>query len=392
VKVIIVGAGPAGLAAAQSASESPASETKTEITLIDDNHATGGQIWRGQPHPSAKASTLLNTRAISASRTELLLDSQVVPFDKLIIATGARELFLPFPGWTLPGVCGAGGLQALAKSGLDLKNKRIVVAGTGPLLLAVASYFKKHGADVPIIAEQTPWSRLIRFAAALPPRKWAEALRLWTPRLSPATWITEAHGRESLESVTVRSGKNSRDIPCDYLAIGYGLVSNTELPHLLEVDPFRLDDFQTTSNPAILCAGEVTGVGGVDLSIIEGHIAGYAATGNLARARALFPQRRRQQRFQSALKNAFPLRPELKHLPKPGTIVCRCEDVTFQELATNSEWREAKIHSRCGMGPCKGRVCGPAVEFLFGWQPDSIRPPLFPAPVAALSMMNDKHE
>jgi hypothetical protein len=104
----------------------------------------------------------------------------------------------------------------------------------------------------------------------------------------------------------------------------------------------------------------------------------------LEKARAFFPARRRWVRFQRALEDTFALRPELKQLAKPDTFVCRCEDVTYGELMRKSSWREAKIHSRCGMGPCQGRVCGPAVEFLFAWQPDSVRPPLFPEPVASI--------
>jgi NADPH-dependent 2,4-dienoyl-CoA reductase/sulfur reductase-like enzyme len=368
MNVIVVGAGPAGLAAASTASESGA-----EVTLMDDNHTTGGQIWRAMDHPFARLENIrlqLGTRVSNADRK----------FDKLIIATGARELFLPFPGWTLPGVFGAGGLQALAKSGLSVANKRIVVAGSGPLLLAVASYFLKHHAHVVLIAEQAPWSQLIRFAAALPRSKWPEAIRLWSPRFSPCTWVTEAHGKNQLESVTI----GGRNIPCDYLAMGYGLVPNRELLDLLGLDPTNLTEFQATNDPSIFCAGEVTGIGGVDLAVLQGKIAGYAATDQFEKARAFFPARKRWGRFKQALETAFTLRPELKQLPKPDTIVCRCEDITYAELASKQSWREAKIHTRCGMGPCQGRVCGPAVELLFGWQPGSVRPPLFPATVETI--------
>jgi NADPH-dependent 2,4-dienoyl-CoA reductase/sulfur reductase-like enzyme len=367
MKILVVGAGPAGLAAARCASEGSA-----EVTLIDENHAVGGQIWRGGGGDAEfRAALRLNTRVTSAASLQ---------FDKLIIATGARELFLPFPGWTLPGVFGAGGLQALAKSGLDVSGKRVVVAGSGPLLLAVAHYLQEHGARIQLIAEQAPWSKLMRFGASLPPSKWSEALRLWSPRLSPSTWVTGAYGRKRLEGVMI--GRNN--IVCDYLAIGYGLVPNTEVPQLLKVDPRALDDYQRTSNPDILCAGEISGIGGVDLSVIEGRIAGYAAAGLLDKARALFPARHKWVRFQQALEDTFALRPELKHLAKPDTFVCRCEDVTYGELAQKTCWREAKIHSRCGMGPCQGRVCGPAAAFLFGWQADSVRPPLFPEQVGSM--------
>ena len=86
-------------------------------------------------------------------------------YEKLVLATGARERFLPFPGWTLPNVMGAGGLQAMVKSGLPIRGKRVIVAGTGPLLLAVAAYLRKHGAEIPVICEQASWSSLARFGA-----------------------------------------------------------------------------------------------------------------------------------------------------------------------------------------------------------------------------------
>ncbi len=88
-------------------------------------------------------------------------------YEKLILATGARERFLPFPGWTLPNVMGAGGLQALAKSGLPVAGKRVVIAGSGPLLLAVAKYMRDHGADVRLIAEQAEQAALLRFGVGL---------------------------------------------------------------------------------------------------------------------------------------------------------------------------------------------------------------------------------
>ena len=193
----------------------------------------------------------------------------------------------------------------------------------------MAHYLKTHGADIRLIAEQAPWSKLIRFGAALPSRKWLEALRLWNPCFSPSTWVTEAQGTTHVKSVSAGGKK----IPCDYLAIGYGLVPNTELPQLMKVDPCALDEYQRTSNPAIFCAGEVTGIGGVDLSIVEGSIAGYAAAGDVEKARAFFVQRDRWKRFGTALAEAFALRPELAQLARPDTFVCRCEDVTYQAVS-----------------------------------------------------------
>ncbi|MEO8725967.1 MAG: pyridine nucleotide-disulfide oxidoreductase, partial [Acidobacteriaceae bacterium] len=91
------------------------------------------------------------------------------------------------------------------------------------------------------------------------------------------------------------------------------------------------------------------------------------------------------QRFARALNRAFIMRPELKSLAQPNTIVCRCEDVTHHQLRACTSWRQAKLHTRCGMGPCQGRICGPATEFLYGWKPSSVRPPIFPARISTLA-------
>jgi len=84
------------------------------------------------------------------------------------------------------------------------------------------------------------------------------------------------------------------------------------------------------------------------------------------------------RRFAEALDRTFALRPELKALASAETIVCRCEDVKHGQLAQHRSWRDAKLHTRCGMGPCQGRICGPAAQFLLGWTPESVRPPIFP--------------
>jgi hypothetical protein len=153
-----------------------------------------------------------------------------------------------------------------------------------------------------------------------------------------------------------------------------------------------VDDLQRSSLENVFCAGEATGIGGVDLALVEGEIAGYAASGQIDRARALFGKRSRARRFASNLNRAFALRNELKLLPEPDTFVCRCEDVTFKRLKNAASFRAAKLHTRCGMGPCQGRVCGPAADFLFGWRTESVRPPIFPARVGSLIFEQSEHE
>src|SRR5207247_3995218 len=142
----------------------------------------------------------------------------------LILATGARERFLPFPGWTLPHVAGAGGLQALVKSGLPIAGKRVVVAGSGPLLLAVAAYLRKHGAGIPIICEQASWSRLAQFGFALlqQPQKIAQGLSLKRELagipFAANSWPISAVGQDVIKQVIISRNGRSETIACDYLA------------------------------------------------------------------------------------------------------------------------------------------------------------------------------
>lgn len=385
--VVIVGGGPAGMAAAIAARKSGAS-----VAVIDDNHTAGGQIWRGGGPPPLFAAFegcgsefIRGTRVIygDAAQRFVVTEELQIGYSKLILTTGARELFLPFPGWTLPRVCGVGGLQALAKSGLSVEGKRVIVAGSGPLLLAVAAYLQQHGARVPVIGEQASWRSLGRFGRALlsHPSKIRQALEikrsLMRTRYLANCWVTRASGRERVEEVhLLHAGKAIRE-RCDYLAVAYGFVPNTELAELmgcqLRNEVVVVDSYQETSVTGVYCAGEPTGLGGVDESLLEGEIAGYAATGG-------FPSvsRRATAHFSRALKEAFSPRQELRASVTPETIVCRCEDVTLARLQEARNWREAKLHFRCGMGPCQGRVCGPAMKYLFGWQAQSVRPPIFP--------------
>jgi NADPH-dependent 2,4-dienoyl-CoA reductase/sulfur reductase-like enzyme len=205
--------------------------------------------------------------------------------------------------------------------------------------------------------------------------------------------VLAARGNNKLESVTLsRGGK----IACDYLACGYHLVPNVELAELLgcKVEDGRviIDDYQQTSVANVYSAGEATGIGGLELSLVEGEIAGLAIAGKHDEARSLFPVRRRQRKFANLLNRTFALRDELKQLPAPETIVCRCEDVTFAQLRAHHSWREAKLQTRCGMGPCQGRVCGGAVEFLFGWRAESVRPPVLPVRIESLINVNYENE
>lgn len=401
--VLVVGAGPAGLAAAAAAAEAGLG-----VTLLDDNPALGGQIWRG-PMPAAQPWIERLTRAgVQILSATCIVDSPApghlraeragpsatevfdLSFEQLILATGARERFLPFPGWTLPHVLGAGGLQAMAKAGLPVAGKRIVIAGTGPLLLAVTAYLRQHGADVLAVAEQASAGALARFTLKLPLSKLIEGARLarilrGVP-IYPSAWPVAAEPGGVRLSVRGRL----REFACDYIGSGFHLVPNTELAQMLgcatQNGCVLTGDLQQTTVPGVFCAGEPTGIGGLERALLEGEIAGAAAAGRHPSARQL-DARNRLRRFASRLEAVTALRPELRALPRPDTFVCRCEDVTFdriREAAALGGWRAAKLLTRCGMGPCQARVCGPAVEFLLGAPAESLRPPLFPASVAAL--------
>lgn len=411
--VLVVGAGPAGLAAAYRAAQSG-----LRVIVVDDNPAAGGQIWRGEQSKPASADAQVWFERIRSADLEFINGARVfqhveaktllaetshgvaeLSYTKLVIATGARERFLPFPGWTLPNVMGAGGLQALVKTGLPIEDKRVVIAGSGPLLLAVAAYLRAKGADVLLIAEQASSIKLARFGFGLIFNlgKALQALKLQQSfsrkgergvRYLSGCWPVAAHGDGRLESVTLVRGGKRWQVACDYLACGFHLVPNIELAELLgcvvERGSVRVDEFQQTSVSSVYSAGETTGIGGLELSLVEGEIAGLAATGKHEVARGLFVVREKQRKFSELLNSTFALRDELKSLVAKDTIVCRCEDVTFDRLRMHGSWRSAKLQTRCGMGPCQGRVCGAAVEFLFGWRAESVRPPVLPVRVDSL--------
>ena len=403
--VLVVGAGPAGLAAAFRAAQAG-----RRVMVVDDNPDAGGQIWRGEKREPRSPDALVWFERIRSVEIDFIAGARVfqkngpgmllaettsgvreLAHTSLILATGARERFLPFPGWTLPNVMGAGGLQALVKNGLPVEGRKVVLAGSGPLLLAVAGYLRSHGAEVLLIAEQASSLRLARFGLGLinQPGKLSQAFALSKGlKYLKDCWVTAAHGGEKLASVVLQRHGKRWNVACDYLACGFHLVPNLELAELVGCEiadsAVRVDEFQQTSVSHVYAAGESTGIGGLELSLIEGEIAGLSAAGKHDDARRLFPERAKQRRFSDLLNYTFALRDELKTLAAPETIVCRCEDVVFDRLRAHDSWRAAKLQTRCGMGPCQGRICGSAVEFLFDWKVESVRPPILPVRVESL--------
>jgi NADPH-dependent 2,4-dienoyl-CoA reductase/sulfur reductase-like enzyme len=354
---------------------------------------TNCQIWNGWQAIDAPSQGLL--------RLERDGETKDLGFDNLILATGARERFLPFPGWTLPGVMGAGGLQALVKSGLSAKGKRVVLAGSGPLLLAVAAGLTRSGARITGIYEQAQLGRLAAFGFSLlgQPSKLFEGARyrLQTSYAPYCTgcWVVKAEGEGRLEQVTVTNGRKQWVLACDWLGCGFHLVPNLELPRLLDCriteGYVSVDGLQQSSVPHVACVGELTGIGGLEKALVEGQIAGWAAAGREAEAHALASYRKKLMRFAMQLDRTFALRPELRSLADAETLICRCEDIPNAALKDCGSWREAKLHARCGMGACQGRICGPAVEFLYGWERIGMRPPVLPAKVSTLAAVSEVH-
>ena len=227
--VVVIGAGPGGLAATATAGEAG-----MRVCLVDDNPSPGGQIWRsGITEQAASAGAAKWLRRMERARIDMRLGWRAVfapspralriehaggfadiEYRSLILASGARELFLPFPGWTLPGVYGAGGLQAFVKSGFDIRGQRVVIAGTGPLLLAVGAHMRAAGARIIGIFEQAPMRRLAGFSLGLLRGQAGKLLegagygiRTGGSPFRTGAWVIGAFGHERLEKVAVQIGR-----------------------------------------------------------------------------------------------------------------------------------------------------------------------------------------
>ncbi|MFE1442594.1 NAD(P)/FAD-dependent oxidoreductase [Streptomyces sp. NPDC058739] len=432
----VIGAGPAGLAAAVTAAELGVS-----VALLDAGEQTGGQYYR-HPSPGLGATrpealhhdwgmyTALRDRLRAGGATHLpghhvwTLTRQPEDADApftvhavlgedgrrpvavrartVLLATGAYERQLPFPGWTLPGVVTAGGAQAMLKSGLVLPGRRIVVAGSGPLLLAVAASLASAGARVPALVEAAGYPAYARRPDVLAavPGKAAEAMAYGAALLRhrvpvrTRSAVTRVHGTDRVEAVTVtRLDGDWRPVPgsgrrieCDALAVGHGLVPHIDLATALGCATRRtpdgttaldLDGEQRTSVPGLWAAGETGGVGGVRLALLEGEIAGAAVAARVsgrtlagARVRRLGRGRARLRAFAGLMARVHAPRPGWTGWLDDGTDVCRCEEVTagrVREAVAGQgagDARTVKLLTRAGMGWCQGRMCGTAVACL----------------------------
>jgi NADPH-dependent 2,4-dienoyl-CoA reductase/sulfur reductase-like enzyme len=408
----VVGAGPAGIAAAVFAAG-----RGLRVVVVDRSPEAGGQIWRhrrGGAIPKLAQEwiarleksgarvlrgTAVADACVEAGVFDVLADSSGsavrISAASVILATGARELFIPFDGWTLPGVMGIGGAQALLKSGASFRDRRVVIAGSGPLMLPVAAALSGSGARLMFVAEQASRASVARFAAGLwrSPSTLLQAARYRARFLSApystGTWVTAAHGSAHLESVTITDGRRTWEKATDILCTGYGLVPNIELAQLLGCETrdgaVLVDAYQRTTVANVLAVGEVTGIGGAPMSLTEGEIAGLSVGSRQPLRESLLQRRAAMDAAALRMAEAFALRGELRALPTADTMVCRCEDVRYGAVQGAVCSRQAKLYTRVGMGPCQGRTCMPGLEFLLAWQPNTVRPPIEPALVSTLS-------
>ena len=397
--IAIVGAGPAGLAAAGEAVAHGLS-----VVLMDDNSQPGGQYFRQFPRVN-RARRLFEV--LDHPRLDYLPDCVVwnapdpgvlayaagensgrVRADAIIIAAGATDRPLPFPGWTLPGVITAGGSRNM----INGEGEHVVVAGNGPLLLVAAMTLLSAGATVRALVEAAPlhrrvWSRLES------PSLLAQALS-WRLRLAAAgipfltgQAVIEAHGAPALEAVSVapidlKGGIDRASVTtleADCLVVGNGLAPAVELTRLAGCahhhdpllggwTPRRSADLETTV-PGLYAVGDGAAVGGVRLALAEGRTAVLAAmlqrspSAHLRRRRRGLARRlERLNRFRTAVADIFAPPETFLELITPATPVCRCENVTLAELETRAAdgatgMIQQKSTTRLSMGRCQGRLC-----------------------------------
>jgi len=418
-ELLVVGAGPAGLAAAIEASRAG-----VEVLVVDDNLQPGGQIYRQLPREFTDrgrgGSDFRNGRALIAEATAAgvkfkqgctawgMFEAGVmdvvdasgadrIQAARIVIAAGAHDRPVAVPGWTLPGVFTVGGAQALLKGQRILPGRRMLLAGVGPLLLVVASQLSKAGVEIVAVAEPASMWIGLNVLPALT-REWpllvdglryrSALLRQRVPWLSRRI-LTRIEGTEAVTAAVVcRVDQDWRPIPgseqrfeVDAVAMGYGLLPSIELPRVcgcaVEYDglartwrPVRSARFES-SVPGVFLVGDGAGVAGAIVAIEEGRVAGLTIARQLGKLRSgdavqkAAPHLKRLaalDRVRHALDHAYALQPGLFELGGPETIVCRCEEVTFDDLEQAVQDGAdsptmLRSFTRCGMGPCQGRMC-----------------------------------
>lgn len=458
IDIAVVGAGPAGLSAAAEAARLGA-----EVVLFDDNARPGGQYFRQAPEGFAAAATARTAK--DRARLEALLagiDSPRVSYrpgmtvwnlpDPLtlafageagagrvraravVVATGARDRTVPFPGWTLPGVMTAGGLQNLVKGSGIVPPGPVVVAGTGPLLLVAAASLVRAGVEVAAVVEAArPARRSLSNAADLVQAPATLALGLSyraallgaRVRVLEGRCVVAAHGDASLVAVDMApidargriDAAQTRPIEARTLVTGFGLAPSLELAQLADAEcavlPLRggatlvRNDRLMTTVPGLFAAGDGAAIGGVELALLEGRICGIEAAVHAGCVRrdavailldTATARHWRLARFRRGLERVFAPPADWDGLLTPETIVCRCEDVTARDIEALmaqglTSALQLKPATRIGMGRCQGRNCLHTLAAIIarrqGIALDEVsmprpRPPARPVPLAHL--------
>jgi thioredoxin reductase/bacterioferritin-associated ferredoxin len=451
--LVVIGGGPGGLSAALGAAQAG-----VQVTILDAYPVPGGQYYRQPPDRLAGQSSQHQRqgqalfRKVQAAGVKMIFNTLVwgggpdrtlvysneretgtVRARAVIIASGAYERPVAFPGWTLPGVLMTGGAQTLLYQHI-LPGKKVLLAGTGPLQMVVARKLLDAGAEVLAVLEGAQLiPRGIRHATAL----WGQWERLSEGAGSLATmlgkgvpyrmgWgIVAAHGYREVEGATIaRLDKDWRpirgsekEVGCDTICIGYGFVPFNSLGRVMGVKqvwrpelggevPER-DEVMQTSIPGVYAVGDGAGIGGIRMSLIEGQVAGQAAALQLGYGKGSIEailseidwKMRRERTFQRLYIDLFTPGPGVFELAQEDTLVCRCEGVTLGKVRQAIELgastlAEVKSITRTGMGECQGRMCGHEVMHLIAKLAHkpvaevgtySIRPPIFPLPIDVLS-------
>jgi NADPH-dependent 2,4-dienoyl-CoA reductase/sulfur reductase-like enzyme len=427
IDVAVVGAGPAGLAAALAAGD-----LGCEVTLIDAGHGPGGQMYhpgmlfpgQGPAHRSAEhlppglarirqVRQVRHLAATSAGRAAQDQDGVVtlwvggpeggaettVEVRAVVLATGAAELVVPFPGWDLPGVTTAGAAQALLKSQGVTVGRRVLVAGAGPVLLPVAASLAEAGVRVVAVLEATPAppaGGLTAYPGQRPETGgYAATLARHGVPVRTGYAVVACQGTERVEQAVIaqldqdwrpRPGSR-RTETVDAVHVSFGFSPALELSRALGCAEFQpasrpvpavaCDADLATSVPGVFAAGAVTGAGGADAAELEGYLAGTSAARYLSRltpdtyaerTRLLRARLEDARRLAARLGEAYPLRPGWLEWPDSGTIICRCEQTRWSEIEAAVEdgardVRAVQEVTRCGLGDCRARVCGPALRY-----------------------------
>jgi thioredoxin reductase/bacterioferritin-associated ferredoxin len=442
--LIVIGAGPAGTEAALTAQS-----RGLDVIIIDEAVDAGGQIYRAGPASrvpegerlretirNSRVRAAYEHRVWTALKTESSFEvasagpngSAVFSSKALIVCSGAIERFYPRPGWTLPGVIGLGAATIMLKAQGILPGQRVLVSGPGPLAPLVAHLVQEHGGNVVALVDPNPrslWLKSLTVMASRPDllaqgAKWVGQLLAKRVPVLPHWDIESFHGTNSVEAVTVRANLNPqqrRKFAVDAVCFGSGLYPATEFYKLLgaRIDYAAerggwipvLDEHQRTSVLNLYAAGDGAELLGVTAAPLTGRIAGLTAAFDLKKIDtteyqqeyvAAQAQLKRAARFGRAVARMMqPRASAMRDVPEQ-TIVCRCEDVTLAALrsaitAGAQEINALKAATRCGMGPCGGRMCGEAAAAVMecaGIRRENIgcwtaRPPLRPVGIDVLT-------